>query len=170
MPGGTGCAVARLFQRVSGFLQLLANGPFGRLCTMFHRLACRLCSMFNRLACLSRGFLNGIASFFYWSLVLRSRCERCPKRYNGYHCEMSHSNLRLRSYGGIVAAVFFAINWPAGPPLIWFAQRHSASDIGCQASDQSTLFRSKEAVCSSTRGNIRGDCRALRCSGFYSRS
>jgi hypothetical protein len=32
----------------------------------------------------------------------------------------------------------------------WFAERHSASDIVHQASDQSTLFRSQEAISSST--------------------
>jgi hypothetical protein len=64
MPGGTGGAVARLFQGISGLLQPLANRSFGSLGAML-----------NGLAGLGRGFLDGITSFFDWTLILCSHGE-----------------------------------------------------------------------------------------------
>jgi hypothetical protein len=65
MPVRAGCAVARFFQRIARFPQPLTNRPFGSLNAML-----------NRLARLYRGFLNGFASFLYWTLILGSHRER----------------------------------------------------------------------------------------------
>jgi hypothetical protein len=63
MPVRTGCATTRFFQGIARFLQPLTNRPFGGLCAML-----------NCLARFYRGFLNGLASFFYRTLILGSHC------------------------------------------------------------------------------------------------
>jgi hypothetical protein len=65
MPVRTGCAVARFFQRIARFLQPLTDRPSGSLGAML-----------NRLARFYRSFLNGLASFLYWTLILGSHCKR----------------------------------------------------------------------------------------------
>jgi hypothetical protein len=61
MPVRTGCTITRFLQRIARFLQPLTNRPFGGLCAML-----------NCLARFYRGFLNGLASFFYRTLIVGS--------------------------------------------------------------------------------------------------
>jgi len=61
MSARTGCTVARFFQRIARFLQPLTHRPFGGLCAML-----------NGLPRFYRGFLNGLASFFYRTLIVGS--------------------------------------------------------------------------------------------------
>lgn len=68
MPVRTGRTFARFFQCIARFLQALTNRPFGGLCAMF-----------NCLARFYRSFLNGLASFFYRTLIVGSHCEGYPK-------------------------------------------------------------------------------------------
>jgi hypothetical protein len=65
MPVRAGCAAARFFQRTARFIQPFTDRPFSSLGAMLNGLA-RFC----------RGFLNGFASFFYWTLILGSYRER----------------------------------------------------------------------------------------------
>jgi hypothetical protein len=62
---GGGVTITRFFQCIARFLQPLTDRPFGGLCAML-----------NGLARLYRSFLNGLTSFFYWTLILRSQGER----------------------------------------------------------------------------------------------
>jgi hypothetical protein len=65
MPVRAGCAAARFFQRTARFIQPFTDRPFSSLGAML-----------NGLARFYRGFLNGFASFFYWTLILGSYRER----------------------------------------------------------------------------------------------
>ena len=65
MPVRGGSATARLFQRTARFIQPFTDRPFSSLGAML-----------DGLARFYRGFLNGFASFFYWTLILGSYRER----------------------------------------------------------------------------------------------
>jgi hypothetical protein len=62
MPVRTSCAITRFFQCIARFLQPLTHRPFGGLRAML-----------NCLARFYRGFLNGLASFFYRTLIVGSQ-------------------------------------------------------------------------------------------------
>jgi hypothetical protein len=96
--GRSGPPVARFLECLSCLLQPFPNRPLGGLGSMLHSLAGGACRMLNRLAGLCRSFLYGIASFFNWTLILRSHPEGCAKQQNSKKRQMSHSNLRASSY------------------------------------------------------------------------
>jgi hypothetical protein len=79
MTGRTSLAVSRLFEGISRILQAFANGAFGGLCPMFDGVARGFCTMLNRLPRFGRGFLNRLASFFDWPLILSAQNKRSAK-------------------------------------------------------------------------------------------
>ncbi len=70
--GRTGPGVARFFEGLSRLLQTLPHRSFGGLGSVLHGLAGRARRMLDRLTRLCRGFLYSFASFFNWTLILRS--------------------------------------------------------------------------------------------------
>jgi hypothetical protein len=79
MTGRTSLAVSRLFEGISRILQAFANGAFGGLRPMFDGVARGFCTMLNRLPRFGRGFLNRLASFFDWPLILSAQNKRSAK-------------------------------------------------------------------------------------------
>ena len=79
MTGRTSLAVSRLFEGISRILQAFANGAFGGLRPMFDGVARGFCTMLNRLPRFGRGFLNRLASFFDWPLILSAQNQRSAK-------------------------------------------------------------------------------------------
>jgi hypothetical protein len=79
MTGRTSLAVAGFFECISCILQAFANGAFGGLGPMFDSFACGFCTMLNRLPRFGRGFLNRLASFFDWPLILSAQNKRSAK-------------------------------------------------------------------------------------------
>jgi hypothetical protein len=79
MTGRTSLAVSRLFEGISRILQAFANGAFGGLRPMFDGFARGFCTMLNRLPRFGRGFLNRLASFFDWPLILSAQNKRSAK-------------------------------------------------------------------------------------------
>ena len=79
MTGRTSLAVAGFFECISRILQAFANGAFGGLRPMFDGIARGFCTMLNRLPRFGRGFLNGLASFFDWPLILCAQNEWSAK-------------------------------------------------------------------------------------------
>jgi hypothetical protein len=76
MMGGTGGAMASLFQRISRLVQAFANCSFGSLCTVFNGLPGGCCTMLDCLTGFLRSFLNRLTSFLDRSLIVRPQCER----------------------------------------------------------------------------------------------
>jgi hypothetical protein len=72
----TSGAMASFLKGISRFLQAFANRPFGSLCTMFNSFPGGRCPMLHCLTCFFRSFLNRLTSFLYWTLIVRSQCER----------------------------------------------------------------------------------------------
>jgi hypothetical protein len=76
MMGGTGRAMASLFQRISRLLQAFANCSFGSLCAVFNGLPGGCSTMLDCLTGFLRCFLNRLTSFLDRSLIVGSQGER----------------------------------------------------------------------------------------------